>query len=80
MFSPPATVAVSRSLDATDRCDRCTAQAYVEVLITTALGPLPLLFCAHHHRQHHTALTEQGTILVDETARLATTNPQAAGG
>ena len=32
-------------LDATDRCDRCSAQAYVKVI--GKIGEL--LFCAHHY-------------------------------
>jgi hypothetical protein len=33
-------------LDATDRCDRCSAQAYVKVI---GKNDLDLLFCAHHY-------------------------------
>ena len=32
-------------LDATDRCDRCSAQAYVKVIGKVG----ELLFCAHHY-------------------------------
>jgi hypothetical protein len=32
-------------LDATDRCDRCSAQAYVKVMGKTG----ELLFCSHHY-------------------------------
>ena len=35
-------------LDATDRCDRCQAQAYVKVI---GRGDLELLFCAHHYNR-----------------------------
>lgn len=34
-------------LDATDRCDRCQAQAYVKVI--GEIGDL--LFCAHHYNK-----------------------------
>lgn len=34
-------------LDATDRCDRCQAQAYVKVIGETG----ELLFCAHHYNK-----------------------------
>lgn len=34
-------------LDATDRCDRCQAQAYVKII--GQLGEL--LFCAHHYNK-----------------------------
>jgi hypothetical protein len=32
---------------------------------------LELLFCAHHHRQHASALTKIAMDLQDETGRLA---------
>lgn len=32
-------------LDATDRCDRCAAQAYIKVIGRTG----ELLFCSHHY-------------------------------
>lgn len=34
-------------LDATDRCDRCQAQAYVKVIGNIG----ELLFCAHHYNK-----------------------------
>jgi hypothetical protein len=34
-------------LDATDRCDRCSAQAYVKVIGRTG----ELLFCGHHYNK-----------------------------
>ncbi|NBX27134.1 MAG: hypothetical protein EBR55_02630 [Chitinophagia bacterium] len=34
-------------LDATDRCDRCAAQAYVKVIGKVG----ELLFCAHHYNK-----------------------------
>jgi len=34
-------------LDATDRCDRCQAQAYVKVIGEVG----ELLFCAHHYNK-----------------------------
>lgn len=36
-------------LMASDRCDRCGAQAYVQVVLTSG-GEL--LFCGHHARAH----------------------------
>ena len=36
-------------LTASDRCDRCGAQAYVQVVLTSGGD---LLFCAHHARAH----------------------------
>jgi len=35
-------------LDATDRCDRCSAQAYVKVIGKNASD---LLFCGHHYNK-----------------------------
>ncbi|NBP55850.1 hypothetical protein EBU71_04815 [bacterium] len=35
-------------LDATDRCDRCAAQAYVKVLGKDGMS---LLFCSHHYNK-----------------------------
>jgi len=55
-------------LTAMDRCDRCGAQAYVRVLLPSFLE---LLFCAHHNRQHATALAEMAIDIHDETGRLA---------
>lgn len=34
-------------LDATDRCDRCSAQAYVKVIGRSG----ELLFCSHHYNK-----------------------------
>ena len=56
------------TLTATDRCDRCGAQAYVQVLLPSRLE---LLFCAHHSRQYAKALTEIAVEIRDETDRLA---------
>ena len=34
-------------LDATDRCDRCAAQAYIKVIGNVG----ELLFCSHHYNK-----------------------------
>lgn len=47
-----------KSMDATMRCDRCGAQAYVEV----ALKSGTLLFCAHHMREHEGKMPEYAMI------------------
>lgn len=44
-------------LTAADRCDRCSAQAYVKR--ENAAGS-ELLFCVHHERVHGDALDAQG--------------------
>jgi hypothetical protein len=51
-----------------DRCDRCGVQAYVRVLFSNGLE---LLFCAHHSRQHSSALMKIAVGIHDETERLA---------
>jgi hypothetical protein len=60
------------ALTAVDRCDRCGAQAYVRALLPNGLE---LLFCAHHTRQHSSALTKIAVGIHDETGRL--TRPAA---
>lgn len=60
---PPAT------LKATDRCDRCGAQAYVRTKHPTTLGKvLPLDWCAHHFEKHHEHL--EALVVVDQRERL----------
>jgi hypothetical protein len=59
---------------ALDRCDRCGAQAYVRVELST--GGV-LMFCAHHAREHGDALQQVATAIHDDTGRLATTPPTA---
>lgn len=49
-----------RPMDATDRCDRCGAQAYYEL----ALENGTLLFCAHHARQHEDKINEIPSAMV----------------
>ncbi|MGA4507609.1 DUF7455 domain-containing protein [Propionibacteriaceae bacterium G1746] len=55
------------TLDASDRCDRCGAQAYMRVTLN---GGGQLLFCAHHGRAHHDKLQQVALKIQDETARL----------
>lgn len=55
------------ALNAADRCDRCGAQAYVRVTLSTG-GEL--LFCAHHGKQHADKLKQVALEIHDETARL----------
>ncbi len=62
-------------LSAADRCDRCGAQAYVRVVLTSG-GEL--LFCAHHGREHADALTAAAAAIQDETDRLVATTPASA--
>ena len=63
------TTAVATSpLTASDRCDRCGAQAYLRVEL--AAGG-ELLFCAHHAREHGDKLREIAAHVHDETDKLA---------
>ena len=60
--------ASAEALTAVDRCDRCGARAYVRVLLPSRRE---LLFCAHHSRQHASALAEIAVEIRDETDWLA---------
>jgi hypothetical protein len=66
--APGRTLAVPGPMDATHRCDRCGAQAYVHILLRSRQD---LLFCAHHYRQHAPALAEAAIAIQDERQRLA---------
>lgn len=68
------TTALAPELTATDRCDRCGAQAYIRARLVSG-GEL--LFCAHHGRQHLPALQDKALNIHDESARLNET-PTAA--
>ena len=72
------TTAVAPSaLTATDRCDRCGAQAYLRVELASGLE---LLFCAHHAREHGEKLKEVAVTLTDETHKLGDTTASAPEG
>ncbi len=64
------TTALAPELTATDRCDRCGAQAYIRARLVTG-GEL--LFCAHHGREHLPALMDKAVDVLDETERLQET-------
>ncbi|MFL6177567.1 MAG: hypothetical protein ACJ715_13020 [Ornithinibacter sp.] len=66
--------ALAPTLTAADRCDRCSAQAYVRA---TLHGGGELLFCAHHGREHIPALVGLADIH-DESERLM--EPSSVGG
>ena len=64
-----STIAPSKPVErltALDRCDRCRAQAYVEV--TTRSGEL--LFCAHHFGRYEDIVTAAGYDVHDERHKL----------
>jgi hypothetical protein len=60
------TLAPEHAMLATDRCDRCGAQAYVRVVLPSG----ELLFCGHHARAHADAYTDVATHVQDETDKL----------
>ena len=59
------------ALCATDRCDRCAAQAFVRV----DLGGSTLDFCAHHFRPIEAALAEAGARVVADCRRQLVEKP-----
>jgi len=61
-----STAELSR-LTALDRCDRCGAQAYVQVHL---IEGAELVFCGHHARQYEDKLREVAILIHDETDRL----------
>lgn len=58
------------ALTASDRCDRCGAQAYLRVELGEGAE---LLFCAHHAREHGDKLRKIAVNLHDETHKLGDT-------
>ncbi len=62
------TSTMSPRLTASDRCDRCGAQAYIRVVLTSGSE---LLFCAHHGRAHESKLREHAASILDYTEELA---------
>ena len=59
-------------LTAADRCDRCSARAYVLVSVFVANSRHhELSFCAHHYQQHEAQLTSSGArVLLDQRRQL----------
>lgn len=71
-----ATPAIAvRPLTATDRCDRCGAQAYVRAVL---LSGSDLLFCAHHWHENEDKLRQISESIFDESERLAEVPATAA--
>ena len=57
---------VAPTLTAADRCDRCGAQAFVRVVLSSG----DLLFCGHHAKAYEVGLREKAVDWVDETSVL----------
>ncbi len=68
-------VAPRPQFTALDRCDRCGAQAYVRVELSSG-GEL--LFCAHHAREHADKLQEVACTIHDDTGRLGMSTASAS--
>lgn len=61
-------VTITEPLTAADRCDRCGAQAYLRVTLTSG-GQL--LFCGHHGKAHSAKLQQVALKIHDETDKLS---------
>lgn len=66
-MSTPAVDSLDTMLNASDRCDRCGAQAYLRVTLGSG-GQL--LFCAHHGRAHQDKLQQVALKIDDQTDTL----------
>ncbi len=62
-----STTLYDESLTASDRCDRCGAQAYLRVKFE---GGGELLFCAHHAKAHSDKLKQVALKIHDETGTI----------
>ncbi len=61
------TIAAS-PLTATDRCDRCGAQAYVRATMESGFD---LMLCAHHFHENEDRLRAIAVSIQDESQRLS---------
>ena len=71
-----ATAPSPAALTASDRCDRCGAQAYLRVELQSG-GEL--LFCAHHAREHGDKIREIASQVHDETHKIRRLRTQPFG-
>jgi hypothetical protein len=55
------------ALNASDRCDRCGAQAFVRV---TMANGFELFFCSHHSKEHADKLKQVALKIHDESQRI----------
>lgn len=69
------TTPISPTLTASDRCDRCGAQAYVRATMESGFD---LLLCAHHFRENEARLRQTAVSIHDESQRLSGV-PSTAG-
>jgi hypothetical protein len=70
-----STATAASALTASDRCDRCSAQAYVRATLESGFD---LLFCAHHFHENEDRLRQVAVRIQDESDRLAEVPATAA--
>lgn len=58
---------IRNPLTASDRCDRCAAQALVRVFLVFGSS---LQFCSHHFKEHEVRLRAVSVEIQDETHKL----------
>ena len=56
-----------RVLKVSDRCDSCSAQAYVLVKLVSG----ELMFCSHHYAKHSKNLNKSSYQIIDERHYLS---------
>lgn len=69
------TTLAASPLTASDRCDRCGAQAYVRATLDSGFD---LLFCGHHWHENEAGLRGIGARIQDDLARLSDVPATAA--
>ena len=67
--SPVVTSGLVRNVD---RCDSCSAEARVRVLLHKS--NLPLMFCGHHYSASATTLATLAVVTHDDRDQFARTN------
>lgn len=55
-----------RTLNAIDRCDRCSVQAFVRAVKVIEDREHELLFCGHHYQEMEPKLIAQGFLIQDD--------------
>lgn len=76
-------VSVTNGLDMSYRCDRCGAQAYVEVQLRPTVdqpNPSDLYFCAHHYHHNKAKIIEAAAKIVEHLAWLQEEERRFKGG
>lgn len=69
-------IEVDLSMPATERCDRCDAQAFVEAEMPSK-GVL--LFCAHHYGAHEDKVKQQAVRIIDHRPALVASEKRFKG-